>query len=316
MEKINKNKEQITEISPHDSFLFSTTKVTGIEQQSHFHSEFELVLIKNGRDMVRTIGDQMEEAKNLELVFVGSNLIHGWRSKGNSNSQTEKISIQFSKKIFGDFILSTETFRPIQEMLCNSKKGIIFSDKTAQIMQDRIMQLADCTGMNSFLIFLSILHDLAISKGQKHVLKKSYVVDESLRDDKMEKVQQYIDNNFRERILLTQIANHVHMTVTSFNRFIKKKTGRTFMVFLNDVRIAHAAKLLLESDYHVSEIAYLCGFHNISNFNRIFKKSKKCVPRDYRLKFYKETINQVEQGKFYSFPVRTLSKKMGNRMEV
>ena len=79
------------------------------------------------------------------------------------------------------------------------------------------------------------------------------------------------------------------MTPVSFNRFIKKRTGKTFIDYVNNTRLSFATKLLIETDLNIGEIGFKSGFNNIANFNRIFKKVKKCTPNEYRLRF--ERIN-------------------------
>ena len=79
------------------------------------------------------------------------------------------------------------------------------------------------------------------------------------------------------------------MSTSSFNRFIKKRAGKTFINYVNDVRLIYATKQLINTDMSVSEISYNCGFNNISNFNRIFKKIKKITPSNYRNEFSKVT---------------------------
>jgi AraC-like DNA-binding protein len=72
------------------------------------------------------------------------------------------------------------------------------------------------------------------------------------------------------------------MSGPSFSRFFRRATNKTFRAFLNEVRIGHASRLLLESDQSVAEICYDSGFGNLSNFNRQFLKLRKVSPRDYR----------------------------------
>ncbi|MEN1786289.1 MAG: helix-turn-helix transcriptional regulator, partial [Bacteroidota bacterium] len=65
-----------------------------------------------------------------------------------------------------------------------------------------------------------------------------------------------------------------------------KRTGQTFVNYLNSVRISNASRLLLETDQNISEIAYATGFNNLANFNRIFNKSKQLTPSQYRNQYF------------------------------
>ena len=85
---------------------------------------------------------------------------------------------------------------------------------------------------------------------------------------------------------MDDVSKVAAMSPVSFNRFIKKRTGKTFVNYLNDIRVGYAARWLVEKDSSISEIAFRTGFNNIANFNRIFKSLKKITPSQYRDEFY------------------------------
>jgi AraC-like DNA-binding protein len=51
---------------------------------------------------------------------------------------------------------------------------------------------------------------------------------------------------------------------------------------LLEVRLGNASRLLIDTTQSVAEVAYNCGFNNISNFNRLFRKKKSCTPKEFR----------------------------------
>ena len=83
------------------------------------------------------------------------------------------------------------------------------------------------------------------------------------------------------------MAELIGMSESAFSHFFKKRTNRNFISYLNDVRIGHATRMLFETTDRVAEIAFQSGFNNISNFNRIFKKSKGQNPSEYRSSIHK-----------------------------
>jgi transcriptional regulator GlxA family with amidase domain len=99
---------------------------------------------------------------------------------------------------------------------------------------------------------------------------------------RVEKVFEHMNNNYHRRVSLAEVACIVHMPEASFSRFIKKRTGKTFTDSLNEIRLGHASRMLIDSTTTVAEIAYECGFNNISNFNRIFKRKKRSTPNEFR----------------------------------
>jgi len=120
---------------------------------------------------------------------------------------------------------------------------------------------------------MSILHDLSISRNMRTLsdttFHKGLFTHNSRR---IEKAFEYMNNNYDKQI----------MTEVSFSRFIKKSTGNTFIDSLNEIRPGHACRMLVNTTHAVSEISYKCGFNNISNFNRLFKKKKNCTPKAFR----------------------------------
>ena len=77
------------------------------------------------------------------------------------------------------------------------------------------------------------------------------------------------------------VAGIIPMSTAAFCRFFKQKTNRTLIDFVKEVRIGHAAKLLLEGNHNVTEACYDSGYNNISNFNKHFKEVKGLSPRDF-----------------------------------
>jgi AraC-like DNA-binding protein len=82
----------------------------------------------------------------------------------------------------------------------------------------------------------------------------------------------------------------VGMTPSALSRFFKLRSGKTISNYIIDLRLGHATRLLADTTDSVTEICYQCGFNNISNFNRIFRKSKNCTPSEFRENYRKKKI--------------------------
>ena len=174
----------------------------------------------------------------------------------------------------------------IKDMFNRSIHGILFSKKTANELADRIIKLSRLDGMDYFLEIISILQDMANSRNQRILSTYTVDYDKFEDDDKMKLIYEYVQKNFSEKISLDDVSRVALMSPVSFNRFIKKRTGKTFVNYLNDIRVGYAARWLVEKDSSISEIAFKTGFNNIANFNRIFKSLKKTTPSQYRDEFY------------------------------
>jgi len=277
---------EIPPLTKGDSFLvFDRTKDT-FDFPIHYHEEFEINFILNGKGVKRIVGDHIEEIDDVELVLVGPNLYHGWELNKCRNKKIHEITIQFHNDLFSDSMLERRIMQPIRDMFNRSNHGILFSKKTGTELADKLVRISKLDGMDYFLEIISILHDMANSRNQRLLSTFTVDYDTFEDDDKMKLIYEYVQKNFSEKITLDDVSNIASMSPVSFNRFIKKRTGKTFVNYLNDIRVGYAARWLVEKDLSISEIAFKSGFNNIANFNRIFKSIKNTTPSQYREEFY------------------------------
>jgi len=279
MDILKKVHREITPLTSEDSFLVFDRIKDDFDFPIHFHPEYELNFISNGKGVRRVIGDSIEDIDNIELVLVGPNLHHGWIMNTCKSKEIHEITIQFHEILFNEELLSRKIMKPIKDMLDRSIHGILFSKKTASEIYERISQVSKLDSMDYFLELMSILHDLANSRNQRLLSTYTANKDSFENSDKIKTIYEYVQENFNKKITLAEVSELVNMSHVSFNRFMKKRTGKTFVDYVNDVRIGYAAIRLIEKDNSISEIAFNCGFNNIANFNRVFKKLKKAAKK-------------------------------------
>ncbi|GGB76423.1 AraC family transcriptional regulator [Flavobacterium suaedae] len=277
---------EVPPLSKGDSFLVFDRVKDSFDFPIHYHPEYEINFILNGKGVKRIVGDHIEEIDDVELVLVGPNLHHGWELHNCKNKKVHEITIQFHNNLFDDTLLSRRIMMPIKDMFNRSNHGILFSKKTGEELANRLISISKLDGMDYFLEIISILHDMANSRNQRLLSTYTVDLDTFEDDDKMKLVYEFIQKNFSEKITLDEVSQVASMSPVSFNRFIKKRTGKTFVNYLNDIRVGYAARWLIEKDLSISEIAFKSGFNNIANFNRIFKSIKNTTPSQYREEFY------------------------------
>jgi transcriptional regulator GlxA family with amidase domain len=148
------------------------------------------------------------------------------------------------------------------------------------------MELNQKQGFDSVLELMSILHDLSISRNMRILSDLSFTPEHfTYNSRRVERTFEYLNKNFDKNITLAEVSRLANMSDVSFSRFFRQRTGNTFIDSLTEIRLGHATRLLIESTNSIAEVAYHCGFNNISNFNRIFKKKKGCTPREFRDSF-------------------------------
>lgn len=277
---------EITPLTQNDCFTIFSRVKKEFTFPLHYHEELELNLIINARGARRIVGDHIDTIDDLELVLVGPNLYHAWFTHQCKSQEIREVTVQWHKDLFEDKLLRRNQLSFIRSMIDRSQKGILFSREAAATLTPRILALNQKAGFDGVLELMSILHDLSTSRNMRTLSDSSFTNQHfTYNSRRIEKAFEYMNNNYDKAITLGEVARLVSMTEVSFSRFIKKRTGNTFIDSLNEIRLGHASRMLIDTTHSISEISYHCGFNNISNFNRIFKKKKTCTPKEFRENF-------------------------------
>ncbi len=276
---------EITPLSQGDCLLVFDRVKSKFDFPVHFHPEYELNFIQHAAGAERIVGDHKGMINEIELVLVGPNVYHGWNNGQCQSEQIHEITIQFHHDLIHENLLARNMMMPIKELLANASHGILFPEHTTREIAPQLQQLSQKNGIETFIELISILHILSVSEGQKLLCTGTLNANDFANSDQLKKVFEYIEQNYQEKIQVNDVAQFLNITETTLTRLIKKRTGKTFVDFLNDYRIGFASRWLTETNQTVAEIAVNCGFYNISNFNRIFRKFKGCTPIHYRNNF-------------------------------
>jgi AraC-like DNA-binding protein len=278
---------EITPLQKNDCFLVFDRHRKVFNFPIHFHPEFELNYIANAGGARRLVGDHIAQIGNKELVLTGPNLYHGWQNYENSKTNDfHEITIQFPNDVFNLSLLDKNLLKPIKLLFQNANRGILFSKETTVLVEKQILSLSKTNGFDSFLKFQSLLYDLAISRGQTFLTNMSFQhQNDFYNSERIEKVYHFLKENYHRKIKIEEVAALLNMSVISLSRLIKQRTGKSFIEFLIEVRLGSATRRLIESNESITEICFDCGFNNISNFNRIFKKYQNCTPSEFRTSF-------------------------------
>jgi AraC-like DNA-binding protein len=277
---------EITPLTQNDCFTIFSRVKREFSFPLHYHEEMELNLILNAKGARRIVGDHIDSIEDLELVLVGPNVYHAWFTHQCRSEEIREVTIQWHKDLIEDKLLRRNQLSFIRSMLERSQKGILFSRETIKAVMPRLLSLNQKSGFDSVLELLSILHDLSTSRNMRTLSDGSFTNQHyTFNSRRIEKAFEYMNTNYDKPVTLGEVAKLVSMTEVSFSRFIKKRTGNTFIDSLNEIRLGHATRMLIDTTHSIAEISYHCGFNNISNFNRIFKKKKMCTPKEFRENF-------------------------------
>ncbi|WP_300602849.1 AraC family transcriptional regulator [Niabella sp.] len=270
--------EHINRIQAGESFVVYQYETSHFPFKWHYHPEYELTLITSGSGK-RLVGDHYATFSPGDLVLLGGNLPHTWTSEP-ARKRASAVVIQFSEAFITPLLEYPEC-TGIATLLRKSEKGLFF-DRRKDIVTEKIKRLSTAIGMEKLLGLIDILHHLgklpAISLSTSVLPHTSTDVAEA----RINKVFQHLYRHYKKPLHIDQLARLIHLSPGAFCKFFKKITGKTFSDYVNDVRIAKACTLLLETDRNITHIAYEVGFESITYFNRVFFKKKEMTPRAFR----------------------------------
>jgi len=272
--------------APNESFLFRETFTPRIEVHWHHHPELELVLIRKGRG-IRVNGDAVEPFHEGELFFFGANTPHAWHADPRKAKPVEAVLIQFPPDFLGPGLYERPEFRKLPAFFEYGRRGLLIAGRT----RVRIVELLSkmCKMPTGSLERLSALFSIfaLLNKGKDFVPLAPAPVETALNvhvNRKINTVFRFIDENLREMPPQTEAARLLKLSPQAFSRFFKRSVGKTYIEYVNELKIGLACRELIETEQSVTEIAYGAGFQTLSNFNRLFFAQKKLTPREYRKK--------------------------------
>lgn len=253
----------------------------------HFHSEFEIVYVLKSSGK-RFVADSVEPFGEGDITLLGSNLPHFWKNELNleKDSWVNAIVVQFHKDFFRDEINAYPEFHAIRELLKRASRGISFDKSAAEKAGKMLKRLLRLKGLERMLYFIKIMDTLAhIDRYRLLASQGAQESEYKELNSRLDKVMHFINTNYQRKISQEEIASRIGMNTSAFCRYFKDKTGKGFIFFVNEMRIGYACKLLIENHLSISQICYECGFNNLSNFNRLFKRLTGFTPGEYQQQF-------------------------------
>jgi len=283
-----------------EGILFKEIRSAGFDCPWHAHPEYELILVLQARGY-RIVGDNFSRLGSGDLVLVGPGLPHIWQNAPSAGGHdgVHLLLIQFEDKCLGDGLLRIPTMEPLRRLLHRANRGLHVVGKTRARIAGLMKQMAGVKGMERVLLFLQILVALAGSDDCEPIASPGFATGTGDYDqERMDRVFQYLNSQVGKEVRLAEAAQIIHLSAGAFSRFFRVHTGKTFPRFVNELRIGRACSLLMENNLNVTEVAYQCGFLNLSNFNRQFVRLKGLSPTAFRRQFQE----RVPQPRFVPLP--------------
>ncbi|MEN0006220.1 MAG: AraC family transcriptional regulator [Bacteroidota bacterium] len=247
----------------------------------HFHPEYEIVFISNGRGK-RHIGDHISYFDDGDLIFLGPDLPHFGFTQELFEEHVEMV-VQMKPDFLGEQFLARPELKLVKQLFERSKQGLTFDGETKHKVGKMLTQLPELDNFGKLIRLLEVLQLMATSVDVNELNATGMAVSVNGQDhDRMEAIFTFVEQNFQDQIRLEEVAELLNMTVPAFCRYFKKLTHKTFTQFVNEFRIAHACRLLSDEHLSIASVSFDSGFNNISHFNKQFKQITGASPREYR----------------------------------
>ncbi len=272
--------EKVSEKKGQHSFVAFELRLPRFDFFWHYHPEYELTLIDEGRGR-RLVGDSHESFEHGDLVLIGPDLPHTWVSDGGEEEGCTAVVLQFSVHFMARFI-ALEEFSAVSKLLVKARQGIVFKGEKSALLTAHIKLLPQKSGVDKIIGLLHILG--ALTQIPHNTLASPWYQPPKghENENRLNRVCQYVQNHSSEKLTIQKAASLIHLSPAAFCKFFKRITGKTFSDYVNDIRIAHVCSQLATTDKAISEIAYDCGFETLSYFHRVFLKKKGVQPRQFR----------------------------------
>ena len=285
---------EITPLMGKDVLYIAERRKKEFTYPIHNHKVFELNFVEHAPGVRRIVGDSNEVIGDFDLVLITSpDLEHVWEQNDCISEDIHEITVHFEFDFSDEnSIFARNPFTSVRMMMNEARKGLCFPMEAIMKVYQLLNTLSsESDGYYAFMKFLTILYELSRCDGARTLATSSYAKVEVASDSRrVLKVKDYISKNYMNEIRLNDVASLAGMSPSAFSRFFKLHTGRNLSDYIIDMRLGYASRMLVDSTHSIAEIGYGCGFNNLSNFNRIFKKKKGCSPSEFRENYHKTRI--------------------------
>jgi AraC-like DNA-binding protein len=279
-------------LSDNTSFVARTHRTPHFEVSWHQHAEYELILFTEGVGL-SFIGNYVGEFEVGDIFFLGANLPHTFQK--SDDLITSAIVVHFTEDFWGKEFLTLPESRNIRQLLDASFAGLKVHGKSKELLTPLITSLEKEKGFKRLITLCQSLEILSKNEDIVHLSTQEVKQVNSKSRERIDRIFQYTMDNFKENIELTTIASIADMSIPAFCNYFKKSTRKTYVDFLNEVRIGYACKLLTDTQSTIEGACYDSGFNTVANFNKQFLKIKGITPSKYRKLFLGREATAVEE---------------------
>ncbi|MES2418950.1 MAG: AraC family transcriptional regulator [Bacteroidota bacterium] len=274
------------------SFSARCDTVADTNSHWHYHPEVELIYFKEGNG-TQFIGDSIETFNTGDVILVGSNVPHYWRFDSTSvdNRQVDVRVVHFNENFWGEDFLGLPENKELKILLQQAQRGLQVLGDEKKVIANLITQVIAAEGSRKIMNLMEALLTISASKDVKYLASLGFKYHfNELEKDRFHAIYNYTISNFKDRISLEDIAEIAKISPNSFCKYFKSRSKKTYSRFINEIRVSHACRLLIENKMNVKQICYESGFYNFASFHQYFKQIIGKSPLQYQKSFVSKAL--------------------------
>lgn len=286
-------------VSTQQNIILKTETGPYFYEHLHRHEEMQLCLIERGEGTL-VINNEMHRFVAGDIFCIGANQPHVFKSdpvyfEQNHTEEVKALNLFFNPQSHLSGLFDLAEMGTVKKLLLSFNTGFFIPASQGKALSGKIKEVFCQQQINQLLSFISLLNQLtkigSLQMLSQHDELSAVSENEGIR---ISQIYHYIMMNYNRQITLEEIAGKANMTPQAFCRYFKKRTMRTFVSFLNEVRINEACQKLIKEGFEsISFVAYKCGFNSVTHFNRIFKSVIGKSPSKYLSNYYYSTARPL-----------------------
>ena len=252
----------------------------------HYHPEFDVLCFpKNTGQYIH--GDHVGNMYPGIVVINGPTIPHAYQGHEADEDDPDNpacLVLQFSIKSL-EPLLQLPEMSSVRDFLGTASRGLELSGVTRATVAELMAAMINQNEVQRLAGFIQILDVLSSAPNgdRQRLASPAYNPTLNLENtQRIDKVTTHVRDNLHNSIRLEDAAKLIYMSPSSFSRFFKQQTGRTFVNYVNEMRIGVACRLLAHSDQPITDVAFEAGYNSLSNFNRRFQVVKGMTPTEFR----------------------------------
>ncbi|MBX2943365.1 MAG: helix-turn-helix domain-containing protein [Cyclobacteriaceae bacterium] len=269
-----------------EAFRIQLDRMPNFYDKLHQHNEIQIMWIEKSQGTL-VAGDYVGRFGSGDLYVLGSHQAHVFKNdqayfSDESTLEAASLSIFFSEKYLSSEFWHLEEMERIRKWAEKAARGFKILGTTKENIILLLKKVVNQKGIDKLITFFNIIKLLSETTEIETLSVMASIQNYGSSEGKrMDDILQFTLRESHRKVYIDEVAKVANLTEEAFCRYFKTRTGKTYTNFLNEVRVSHACKLLIDKDLSIEDICYQSGFTNLSNFNRTFKKVTGKTPSKY-----------------------------------